>query len=306
MKLFNYIKIKCKLILEYFLFRNLRQKTVSELKFRQKIIKTTEYRPVFFLSTGRTGTQLFTELLQKSKKVQVFHSPSSLFCNAQSELIEQSKVAYESYKEFGFNDTKTNLLMSQIILSAREDLLYKTYLHNKVYIETNNRITFLVPAIKQLFPNARFVHIYRHPGEFVRSGIRRKYYIGDDIHQLGMITPIQTDSLYNTWKDMDSIQKISWLWNETNTFIDTFLNTLDDDDYIHFNFNNLTIENINRLLNFLNIDDILENDIQNAIDTPINIQKKGFFDTYTQWDSTDKNKLKNICEAQSNNYGYIL
>jgi len=306
MKLIVYLKIKIKLFLENIFYGNVRKKAILEYEFKTKIIKSEEFSPVFFLSTGRTGTQLFTELLEHSKTTKVFHSPSALFCNAQSELIEQGRVSYEMYKKYGLRDERTNELVSQILMASREDLLYKTYLHDKTYIETNNRITFLAPAIKQLFPNAKFIHLYRHPAEFIRSGLRRNYYTGEDSHQIGMLRPIDKDKYFNSWQDMDNIEKISWLWNETNTFIDDYLKTIRKEDYLQFNFNDLTLENINSILDFLDINDISSNVIFKAIDTPVNVQKEGAFPKYKDWTNKDKGKVKEICGELSKQYGYRL
>jgi hypothetical protein len=306
MSYINYFKILIKRINEYFLYKNTRQIKSNELEFMKNIVNSEGYQPVFFLSTGRTGTEFFTKLLSKSKKVQIFHSPSNLFCNAQSELIEQGKTAYEMYIKYGFEDERTNKLVSQAFLAAREQLLFTTYLHNKVYIETNNRITFLAPAIKSIFPNAKFVFLYRHPGEFIRSGKRRNYYKSNSMHELGRLEPIENTQYYKAWSSFDDIKKIAWLWNETNTYIDDFLLTLNNDNYFKFNFNKLNDENIENLLEFLNIKDINKNEINKSLTIPVNVQKSGSFPKYTEWKLEDKDKVIEICKELSLKYGYKL
>lgn len=306
MKIKGYIREIYKRINEFAIYKNTRQLKLSEFEFKTSTIRKEEYSPVFFLSTGRTGTEFFTQLLSESNNVKVFHSPSSLLYNAQSELIEQGCVAYEMYKRFGFDDERTNKLASQIFMASREELLYKTHIHNKVYIETNNRITFLAPAIKYIFPNAKFIHLYRHPGEYIRSGIRRGYYKSESIHETGRLIPLEDSNYFNAWSNFDYIQKVAWLWNETNKFIDDYLMTLKDDDYLNFNFNELNIENIRKLLSFLNIDDIDEKTIKNSINRPTNVQKAGSFPKYNQWKKNDKNKVIDICNDLSLKYGYQL
>jgi len=227
-------------------------------------------------------------------------------CATKSELIEQGRVAYEIYKQVGFNDDIFNNLLSQIFLAAREDLLYKTYLHNKLYIETNNRITFLAPAIKYLIPNAKFVHLYRHPGEFIRSGIRRGYYKSNSEHELGRLVPQKGDKYFDSWESFDDIQRIAWLWNETNSFIEKYLQSIDTRDYLQFNFNNLTIDNINKLLKFINIDDISEATIKDFIVKPINVQNTGTFPSYNEWKKEDKEKVIEIYGELSQKYGFEL
>ncbi|MDQ7047716.1 MAG: sulfotransferase [Sulfurovum sp.] len=306
MKIKGYIKEIYKRVNEFAIYKNARQVKVSEFDFRRNSIKKEDYSPIFFLSTGRTGTEFFTQLLSKSSKFKVFHSPSSLLCNAQSELIEQGRVSYEMYSKFGFDDERTNILASQIFMASREDLLYKTYLHDKTYVETNNRITFLAPAIKYIFPNAKFVHVYRHPGEFIRSGIRRGYYKSESIHETGRLVPLEDSSYYTKWSNFDDIQKVAWLWNETNTFVDDYLMTLDEGDYFKFNFNELNTENIVKLMSFLDVDDINKETIENSINKPTNIQKTGSFPKYNQWKKDDKQKVIDICGHLSLKYGYKL
>ena len=59
----------------------------------------------------------------------------------------------------------------------------------------------------------------RHPGDFVRTGIRREYYRGNEKDD-SRITPLADDEIYNSWANLSDIQKIGWLWNTTNDFIE--------------------------------------------------------------------------------------
>lgn len=304
----NYLSSVYKKLNEFFLFKSLRQKSINYLNFRNIELKKDRYKAFFFLSSGRTGTKFFTVLLNFSSKVKAFHSPMNLFCFSKSELIEQGRVAYEFYRKKGFDDKELNILLAEVFLAAREDLLYSTYLYGKIYIETNNRITFLAPAIKFLIPNAKFIHLYRHPGEFIRSGIRRGYYKSNSQHELGRLKPLKGSKYYDVWERFDDIQKIAWLWNETNLFIEDYLSTmLNKNDYFKFDFTqNLNVENIKRLLNFLDIVDISEKTIENLIKKPINIQKKGSFPKYEDWFEENKEKVRKICGKLAEKYGYQL
>lgn len=282
------------------------QKRMSEYDFKKEHMLSSEFRPVFFLSTGRTGTAFYTELLNQSDRVKVFHSPSALLCHAKSELITQGKVAYEMFQKYGYEDERVNRLLEQVFMAAREELLYKSCIHQKRYIETNNRITFLAPAIKKCIPHAKFVHIYRHPGEFVRSGIRRNYYGSSDTHQLGMITPLQGNEGYECWSEYENYEKVGWLWNETNRFVDDYLQTLDSSDYIQVNFNELSLEQVTSLMRFLEIDAIDEVAIERAIAQPVNAQVGGSFPLYDAWTDEQKHALDRICGTLAKKLGYVL
>lgn len=300
----NYLRLVHKKLYELCLFKNKRVHRISLVEFKEKV--APKYAPIFFLSTGRTGTEFFTHLLNTSKELQVFHSPSNLLYPPQSELIEQGKFIYEKIQHYGFKDKEVLAFASQIFLASREDLLYKTYTYNKRYVETNNRITFFAPAIMEIFPNAKFVHLYRHPAEFIRSGIRRKYYVNNkSVHELGRLTPTMHTQYNNNWRTFDSIQKIAWLWSETNSFVEDFFKTIDQEKYYQFNFNNLNVDEVEKLLSFLNIK-IDRKKIQKAIDKPVNIQTTGDFPKYDKWKQVDKDKVVDICGELSHQYGYKL
>ncbi len=283
------------------MFQSPRKKKADFRDFKTNEIKSSDYQPVFFLSTGRTGTKFFTELLSHSKNVCVFHSP-------QPEFIEQGKIAYEAYQLLGQSDRDKTLneLISQIFVVGREELLFKTYLRNQRYMETNNRITFLAPAIKYYIPNAKFVHLHRHPGEFIRSGLRRGWYSGDLSHDKGRVEPTSNSSNFNEWNNFDSVEKIAWLWNETNQFINDFLAQLNQDDYFVFNFNELNREHVSQLLQFLDIDEIEDETIGRLLPQKVNEQKTGSIDEYLNWEEAEKEKVRRICQKLADEYNYLL
>ena len=168
--------------------------------------------PVFVLSTGRCGTKWLTELLRQDQRVWVNHSDYP-------ELVRHSRLAYEQYEE-------SPRVFQEIIRATRDGYILDAHRRNRVYIETNNRITFFAYAIRAVYPEARFIHLIRHPGDFVRSGIRREWYHGER-HDVGRIrnvcNPVE-------WETMTDIERIAWLWNETNQYIEDFLVTLDNPD----------------------------------------------------------------------------
>src|SRR5690625_7198839 len=67
-------------------------------------------------------------------------------------------------------------VMENIFTAGREQHLRYAYKSEKRYIETNNQLTFFAPGLARMFPDAQFVHLYRHPGEVVRSGMRRGWF----------------------------------------------------------------------------------------------------------------------------------
>jgi len=251
--------------------------------------------PIFFLSTGRCGTKWFSNLLSHNRKLFVLHNPVP-------SLAIQSKLAYELFKKANLKNSHFDLLQ-EIFLTGREQHLRYSCKTNKRYIETNNYITFFAPILIELFPDAKFVHLYRHPGEFVRSAIRRNYYTKNNPDNLKRIAPMD-DRQKEQWKHFSQIEKTAWLWNETNLFIEQFKekNPLKIFD---FNFNELTTDHVIKLLQFLEIQ-INHGIISKSLNKKTNVQKKGDFKKYSNWEKTKKQELINICNELAAKYNYNL
>ena len=266
-------------------------KRLSALQLRHELDDYIK-KPVFFLSTGRCGTKWFSHLLNNNKNLMVLHNPSP-------SLAVQSKLAYNTFNR---NYSQSELeFLSEIFLTGREIQLRFSYKTGKRYVETNNYITFFAPALLKIFPDAKFVHLYRHPGEFVRSGIRRNYYTKDNYDDIKR--PVDFSKI-EKWENYSQIEKISWLWNETNLFIENF-KSKHPDNVFSFNFNNKNVDNINEMLSFIgvNIDDKV---IEKSLKKKANIQTSGNFPKYYEWQEEDKNELINICEVLAQKYGYNL
>jgi hypothetical protein len=101
-------------------------------------------------------------------------------------------------------------------LAGRYEAIRDYQLSGLRYVETNNRLTFFAPAIAELFPKAKFIHLVRHPSSFISSGMQRKWYTGQSITDEGRISPPESLNL------MSRSDKIAWLWNTTNEYIENF------------------------------------------------------------------------------------
>ncbi len=268
------------------------KRQISIFKLRTDLHKTVK-DPVFFLSTGRCGTQWFSELLKKKPNIMVLHSPVP-------NLSIQSKMVYQILNAFEINKTN-EALIKEVYFAGRETHLRFAFKTEKRIIETNNYITFFAPILAQLLPTAKFIHLYRHPGAFVRSGIRRNYYALENPDDIKRIYLSEKSDL---WSEYNRIEKISWLWNETNTFIEKFKEKYPNRTY-DFRFEDLSLENVNKLLDFLSIE-ISEPKITKMLTTRINKQKSGEFPAYKNWKKEDQASLKNICHQLAEKYKYTL
>ncbi len=165
-----------------------------------------EHEPIFVLSTGRCGTALLTKIFSHVPGVLCYHTPSPEFVYSQKSAYEEGLEKFETFKA--------------IVSAARFELLADCAARGRRYVETNCRITFFAPHLYDLFPRARFVHLVRHPGNFVCSGVRRNYYQGH-YGDIGRIKPIAGPAA-DTWGNMTPLERCAWLWNETNQYIESF------------------------------------------------------------------------------------
>ncbi|MBN2891784.1 MAG: sulfotransferase [Bacteroidales bacterium] len=250
--------------------------------------------PVFFLSTGRTGTAWFADLLSKDKNFIVFHE-------AIPHLSIQNGFFYKLDRRPDIDEeTKLNI-GKEMFLAGREQFLVNSYKTNKSFLETNNQYVFFAKAMVRLFPNAKFVHLYRHPGEFVRSGLRRNWYGEGERSNLKIISPINDSN----WHNYNQLQKISWLWTEVNGFIEEVKTLIPENRKMDFNFNKKSADNIRKLADFCGVN-ITEKHIKKQMSVRVNAQEIGNVKKYKDWSDEEKSQLKDICGDLAIKYGYEL
>ncbi|HHS12837.1 MAG TPA: hypothetical protein ENN03_03595 [bacterium] len=238
-------------------------------------------RPCFVLSTGRSGTLLLNKLLELSPDAYPVHEPVP-------ELIRPSKRAYEEI------DRHSEIFL-EVLKGAREELLFRAARNDKIYIETNNRITFFAPVIPGAFPNAVYIHLVRHPGDFVRSGLRRNWYTESHPHDVGRIVPVRKD-LLKKWAGFTQLEKIAWLWNETHHFIEAFKKTVDPSSVLFVKAEDLFRDTMTtrRIYKFVHISGYYEPTVKKILRRRFNAQRKGRAAPYREWDEKEKTALKNM------------
>lgn len=211
-------------------------------------------QPVFVLSTGRVGTMLLTRLFELEDGLHIEHE-------ALPEMLFAGKTAHNAPDNIEFS--------KGAFMAGRYEAIRDCYMQGLRYVETNNRLTFFAPAMADLFPKAKFIHLLRHPDSFVSSGIQRNWYTGKTITDEGRIQP-PSDAGAETTQD-----KIAWLWNATNAFIDDFKEGAGKDRTLTVRSEDLfsNVEEAQRILSWLNFN-ASESSIKRVLDTPVNTSRK--------------------------------
>lgn len=251
-----------------------------------------EMDPVFVLSTGRCGTELLVRLFKGVKSVMATHEPTP-------RVYVGSRMAYEMGRE----EMDARKLA---FLSARYDILKHAFLSQKRYVETGNRMTFFADAIAELFPRSGFLHVVRHPGSFVRSGMRRNYYAGNE-NDDGRLVPTSSDPVSRDWNEFTRIEKVGWLWNETNRFIENIKAGLENNRVLLVKSEEMFTDAVvfMKICDFLRLDAPQITKIERIISRPRNVQRRGAFPPYEAWTDEQKQQLTSVTQLAST-YGYSL
>ncbi len=249
--------------------------------------------PVFFLSTGRTGTKWFATLLEQEKKFIVFHQAVPL-------LALQNKFMYELQHNAAVDRELVMRTGSEIFWAARVEYFMQSYKTGKAFLETNNELVFFAEVIARLFPRSKFVHLYRHPGDFVRSAIIRGWY-ENERSKKKLIIPHGVSG----WNELSLIEKNAYLWLEVNTFIDQVKKNVGEDRFFTLNFSRLELDRVKDLVEFTGAT-IPASKIKKLMGKKINKAKANTFPVYEAWPEEDKEKLRRICGRLAAEYGFKL
>ncbi len=123
--------------------------------------------PIFIIGCGRSGTTILGESLSKHRRITYLNEPRHLWCSAFPETdIWTSKAHSRNGKlflteaDFDFRKGKklSRLFRFETIIKRRPVFIEKLPINN-----------FRLNFIQQIFPDARFIHIYRNGLEVARS-----------------------------------------------------------------------------------------------------------------------------------------
>lgn len=263
---------------------------------RQTDDRWQSIRPVWVLSTGRTGTNTMTELLKLSPRIDAFHEPAP----------ELFQFSYDYYKgELASPDALKTLMY------LRDELVFRSYRDGFIFVETNNRLTYVADLLLTLYPASKFIHIYRNPYEFIRSGMRRNYYSGH-MRDYARIQPREDESsYYEGWKDFTDLEKVAWNWKEINKLCLDFMQDLPNHQKMSFSseaFFNANSDLVNNLFTFIGSAYYRppQSDVNRVMGTKYNAQKEGQFSRVTEWTTPQLKKVNSIITPVARKLSYEL
>ncbi len=258
------------------------------------------YSPVFVFSTGRAGSKFLASLLDISPNITSYH---------------EAEPRLQYFPNFIYHNQNKKEVLTKIIEAARMELILGVYIKNKIFVETNHCLTFFAPVIVELFNESKFVHLVRHPGDFVRSALRKGWHRNDSIWESGRVRMKCNEE----WYELDQIEKLSWVWKITNGFIEEFKNEVEAGRIRTYKIEDIscstdTVQSLFRFVgssgipleNIRKIQNTRVNEFRKGPDEPPNMKKLAVFPEYENWTPEMKRKLRKHTRSLAVKYGYDL
>lgn len=116
--------------------------------------------PVFIFGCGRSGTTILGDLLAQHSSVRYLHEPRALWISAYPETDIWSAHAVARRGKLVFNESdekprKTRALRKLFALELRRS-------RRPILVEKLPINNFRLPFIREMFPDCRFIHIWRN------------------------------------------------------------------------------------------------------------------------------------------------
>jgi|GEM_PF-1510256 len=254
-----------------------------------------DIKPVWVLSTGRTGSNSLTELLKLSPFLDAFHEPAP-------ELFQFSYA-------YAMNKIHRNIALKTLGY-LRDELVFRSIRDGQVYVETNNRVTYIADLLLELYPSSRFIHIYRNPYDFIRSGMRRNYYNGH-MRDYARLRPNNQDAIHQQWEDFSNLQKVAWNWTIVNERCLNFKASLSENQVMSLSSESLFQADpslIYSLFSFAGSKAFHppKAEINKVMETKHNAQNKGQFANPKDWNSGQIEQVNDIIAPIASKLGYQL
>ena len=222
-------------------------------------------RPVFIIGCGRSGTTIFGTALSKHRDVTYLNEPRHLWFAAYPETDIWTPKAYSRHGKLVLTSADvahrkskkiSRLFRFETIKSRKPVLIEKLPINN-----------FRLNFIHQIFPDARFIHIYRNGLEVARSIEKlseRGSWFGANSYKWDKLVEYALSKddtnnlpvLCSTYFDKGLLE-----WRLSTEAAVEFLSYLPDDAFFELKYDDLIeypANTISQVLEFIGIDDDLE------------------------------------------------
>ncbi len=170
---------------------------------QQKVLATLKGKDIFILvSTGRTGTTLFANMLNSIQDCYVEHEP-----------IPNEQYFHRKSLEYPFFSSKyiKDFRLKEIYFRIKKMPISR-------YGEVNGALRRNIKEIKETLPESRIIHIVRDGRDVVSSVLNRNTLTPDDKNYYGLV-PDSSIISKKDWTRFDRFQKIAFMWYAENMYM---------------------------------------------------------------------------------------
>jgi len=240
------------------------------------------------VSTGRTGTCFLARLLNRPELGLVaLHEPDPTLVELGYDVVTGRKSVEHA---------------KNVILRERAKIF--RIVGDKMYIESNGGLIFLLPALKELIPNLKVVHVVRNPVDFVRSGVNRCYYSKGKVFQTyaeeqrWKLRTSDFSDATEDWGAMDMYERFMWTWALKNNCAARFVRE-NPSIAVRVRFEDIfhcaDQSGFHSMLEFLNLGALSTRFSRNDFKKVINGSEAKFAEPFDTWPSRRKASLERIC-----------
>lgn len=251
----------------------------------------------FALSTGRAGTQTLATLLDQSLYLRAVHEPAP-------RLVQASYDAFMDADAPDWLDRWT-----RFVRATRDDLILEAARAGQIYVETNNRMSLLAPALAEAFPDSSFLFVHRHPLKVIRSSMRRGAYQGSGMAwNFARPEPRPSDPYHERWSSLSPVEKEAWRWARLNEDALQFLASLPPDRGLRFSSESFFARDpavLDSLFNFLHVPALPPAQIDQVFQRKLNAQAH-FNGLEFEWTDETLERVLPIVQEVAHRLGYSL
>ena len=168
------------------------------------------------------------------------------------------------------------------------------------YGEVNSVLRRHVAALREAFPNAKFMHLIRDGRDVVRSAAARKTMTVEDSNTKGLY-PREGDPWKVKWSAMSRFERLCWYWQTENCYPRTSIGKAVKFEEIISSYDYFQT----RLLDPLGLD-ISEEIWRNAVISPVNKTQSHKIPYWSEWDDETISIFEKICGKEMEANGYLL
>lgn len=120
--------------------------------------------PVFFVGCGRSGTSLLQHLLKAHRDIAVYPTEANELWFPQTYPWRSAKIDVPVFWDDPYGFTEISLKQSSPSYERHLQAVFGAYqfmARGQAFLNKSVMVTFMIPRMLQIFPEARFIHIVR-------------------------------------------------------------------------------------------------------------------------------------------------